>query len=118
MLRHYGKIIKVGAREITVNAQEDGDAAGPPARFSPPRWRKEGSGRNIARGLQRKTNGRLPNIWRDLILIDGSGQRAQKFSGRHNPYAAVIHIFFTFEAYLIKMRDIQALAKIVERRVY
>jgi len=43
MVRHYGKIIKVGAREIAVNALEGRDAANQPAWFSPPRWQKEGS---------------------------------------------------------------------------
>lgn len=80
--------------------------AGLPARSSPPRWQKAGSGRNTALSLQKKVGGRLSNTWRDLILIDGSGQRAQKFSGRYNPYAAVIHIFLAFEVYLIKVRYI------------
>jgi len=31
---------------------------------------KEGSGRKSALSLQGKVGGRLPNIWRDLILID------------------------------------------------
>ncbi|GEM_PF-3212252 len=130
MFSHYGKTIKVRAREIAINtpenedeierilswlkeqvkeAWENRDKITPKykeRRSSPPRWQKAGSGRNTALSLQKKVGGRLSNTWRDLILIDGSGQRAQKFSGRYNPYAAVIHIFLAFEVYLIKVRYI------------